>query len=134
MRGKLIIFVLLLAVSGLATGWWFARDSAFFDGESLPASLRRFSELQNLPEHDGIPLPDEVRVALTNASVSQIKIAVDGPATVTVDTGRLKDGAIKKTVVAATSNGFQIGQNVVNGTTLEIVPNRSPAIWVDDRQ
>jgi stage II sporulation protein D len=134
MRGKLIIFVLLLAVSGLAIGWWFARDSAFFDGESLPASLRHFSELQNLPERDGIPLPDEVRVALTNAAVSQIKIAVDGSATVTVDAGRLRDGALKKTVIAATTSGFQIGQNVVNGTTLEVVPNRSPAIWVDDRQ
>jgi stage II sporulation protein D len=134
MRGKLIIFVLLLAVSGLAIGLWFARDSAFFNVESLPASLRRFSELQNLPQRDGIPLPDEVRVALTNAAVSQIKIAVDGPATVTVDAVGLRDGALKKTVVAATSNGFQIGQSVAAGTTLEIVPGRSPAIWVDDRQ
>ena len=53
MRGKLIIFVLLLAITGLVFGWRFSGDSGFFDSSSIPASLRAFRELEDVPERAG---------------------------------------------------------------------------------
>src|ERR1700691_5330481 len=75
MRGKLIIFVLLFAIAGLVVGWRFGNESPFFDSRSVPVSLRSFRELADVPERSGLTLPSEVRVALTNAAVSQIEIA-----------------------------------------------------------
>ena len=74
MRGKLIIFVLVLGIAGLVVGWRFAGESSFFDSHSIPASLRSFRELEDVPEHAGLTLPSEVRVALTNSPVSQVEI------------------------------------------------------------
>jgi stage II sporulation protein D len=136
MRGKLIIFVLLLAVAGLVVGWRFAGDSSLFESPSLPASLRSFRELADVPEHRGLPLPDAVRVALTNNPVAQVEITVDGPYTMTADsaqTATLKGSGFKATISALT-NGFRVGRQSVGGTTLEVVPEHSPGIWVADRQ
>ena len=136
MRGKLIIFVLLLAVAGLVVGWRFAGDSSLFESPSLPASLRSFRELADVPEHRGLTLPDAVRVALTNNPVAQVEITVDGPYTMTADSTQaatLKGSGFKATISALT-NGFRVGRQSVGGTTLEVVPEHSPGIWVADRQ
>jgi stage II sporulation protein D len=136
MRGKLIIFVLLLAIAGLVVGWRFANELPLFDSRSVPASLRSFRELEDVPERSGLALPSEVRVALTNAPVSQVEIAIDGPYAVTADgAGSPSNGGTGlKANVTALPNGFRIGRRQVAGTTLEIIPERSPAVWVGDRQ
>jgi stage II sporulation protein D len=137
MRGKLIIFVLLLAVSGLVVGSRFAGESSFFESRSIPASLRSFRELEDVPQRSGLTLPEEVRVALTNSAVPQIEIAVDGLYTVTADAASspvLRGAALKPTFVAPVPNGFRVGQQQIAGTTLEIVPARSPGVWIADRQ
>src|SRR5271154_2417917 len=36
--------------------------------------------------------------------------------------------------VAPVPNGFRIGHRQVTGTTLEIVPEHSPGVWIGDRQ
>jgi stage II sporulation protein D len=136
MRGKLIIFVLLLAVAGLVIGWRFAGESTFFDSRSIPASLRTFRELEDVPQHAGLALPGEVRVALTNSPVSQVEIAVEGAFTVTADGAGspVRGSGLKATLVVALPNGFRFGARQIAGTTLEIVPERSPAVWIADRQ
>ena len=137
MRGKLITFILLLAVAGLVVGWRFGGDSSLLDSRSIPASLRSFRELEDVPEHAGLTLPDEVRVALTNSPVSQVEIAVDRPFTVTADDVRapvLRGNGLKPTLVAPGPNGFRLGQRQITATTLDIVPEQSPAIWIADRE
>ncbi len=137
MRGKLITFVLLFAVAGLVVGWRFAGDSSFFQLDSLPASLRSFRELADVPEHRGLTLPDAVRVSLTNNPVAQVEIAVDGPYSVMVDRASspvLAGDGLPVTLVSALTNGFRFGGRQVRATTLEIVPEQSPSIWVGDRE
>jgi stage II sporulation protein D len=137
MRGKLVIFVLLLAIGGLMIGWRFAGESTLLDSRSLPASLRSFRELEDVPECTGLTVPDEVRVALTNSPVPQLEFAVDGPYAVTVDGASapaLRGSGLKATPVATQPNGFRIGSRQLTGTTLEIVPEHSPGIWIGDRQ
>jgi stage II sporulation protein D len=137
MRGKLIILVLVLGIAGLVVGWRFAGESSFFDSRSIPASLRSFRELEDVPVHAGRTLPSEVRVALTNSPVSQVELAVDGAYTATVDGGGppvQRANGLKTTLVTPLPNGFRVGQRQINGTTLEIAPERSPGVWVADRQ
>jgi stage II sporulation protein D len=137
MRGKLIIFVLLLAVSGLVVSWRFAGESSFFESRSIPASLRSFRELEDVPERSGLTPPKEIRVALTNGPVPQIEIAVDGPYTVKADGAAspiLRGTGLKATFVVPVPNGFRIGRQHVAGSTLEIVPAQSPGVWIADRQ
>ena len=103
MRGKLIIFVLVLAVAGIAVSWRFAGDPSLFESASIPASLRSFRELEDVPQHRGLTLPQEVRVALTNGLVPQIEIAIDGSYTVTADGAVapvLRGTGLKSTITA----------------------------------
>jgi stage II sporulation protein D len=137
MRGKLIIFVALLGIAGLVIGWRFASESSLFDAHSIPASLRSFRELEDVPDHVGLTLPREVRVALTNSPVSQVEIAVDGAYTATVDAAGSpvqRGTGLKSTLATPLPNGFRVGQRQFVGTTLEIAPERSPGVWVADRQ
>jgi stage II sporulation protein D len=137
MRGKLIIFVLLLAVAGLVVGWRFAGQSDLFDTSSIPASLRSFRELEDVPEHKGLSLPKEVRVALTNSPVSQVEISIDGAYDVTADAAAnalFRGNGLKATLVATTPYGFQFGPRQVRGQALEIGPERSPGVWIADRE
>ena len=113
MRGKLILFVLLLGIAGLVVGWRFAGESSFFDSHSIPASLRSFRELEDVPVHAGLTLPSEVRVALTNNPVSQVEFAVEGalhrkrrqcPLAV------LQGSGTKSTLVMPLPTGFRVGR------------------------
>ncbi|HEV3300194.1 MAG TPA: SpoIID/LytB domain-containing protein [Planctomycetaceae bacterium] len=137
MRGKLILFVLLLGIAGLVVGWRFAGESSLFDSRSIPASLRSFRELEDVPVHAGLTLPSEVRVALTNSPVSQVEFAVEGAYTASVDgvpSAVLRGNGMKSTLVTPLPNGFRVGHRQITGTTLDIVPERSPAVWVADHE
>jgi stage II sporulation protein D len=136
MRGKLVIFVLVLAVAGIAVSWRFAGDPSLFESGSIPASLRSFRELEDVPQHRGLALPQEVRVALANGPVPQIEIAIDGSYTVTADgaVAPVLRGTGFKATISATSNGFRIGRQQVPAMTLEIVPTHSPGAWIADRE
>jgi stage II sporulation protein D len=137
MRGRLIIFVLLLAVTGLVIGSRFAGESAFFDTQSIPASLHAFRELEDVPERLGFTVPEEVRVALTNSPVSQVELAVDGAYAVTADgagTPAMGGNGLKATLITLLPNGFRLGRRQVVGTTIDVVPEHSPGLWIADRQ
>jgi stage II sporulation protein D len=135
MRGKLIIFVLLLGIGGLVIGWRLAPDS--LESPSIPASLRTFRELEDVPEFAGLSLPKEVRVSLTNGPVAQAEVAIEGRYNVTADgagTPVAQGNGLKATLVTALPNGFRIGRRQISASTLEIVPERSPALWIADRE
>ncbi len=137
MRGKLVIFVLLLAIAGVVVGWRFAGESSFFDSSSIPASLRAFRELEDVPQRSGFPIPEEVRVALTNSAVPQVEVTLDGAYALSTDgvsDSALRGNGLKATLVAPLPNGFRVGRTQIAGTTLDIVPEHSPAIWIADRQ
>ena len=139
MRGKLVIFVLLLAVSGLLAGWKISHDpQCFIGGRATPA------DLASVPPRRGFAFPREVRVCLTAAPVSQVQVTVDQPYTAQpytaqsfttqapgVATKREPPGTV---VVSVVPNGFRIGKRDFRGTSLEIVAERSPAIWVEDHE
>jgi stage II sporulation protein D len=133
MRGKLVFFVLLLAASGLLAGWKIAHDrQCFIGGKASPV------ELASVPRRGGFDLPREVRVCLTSAPVSQSHLTIDQPYTAQPlgvaqkqPPRRESPGAI---VVSVLPGGFRVGRREFRGTSLEIVVERSPAIWVEDHQ
>lgn len=92
-----------------------------------------------------------VRVVLTPSSKSVLRIAIDGPYRVrTVDgDGERSERAepvqenarelhvsqrLSETLVKPLADGFQIGARRFRATMLELVPDRSPAVWVNDHQ
>ena len=46
----------------------------------------------------------------------------------------LRGNGLKSTLVTPLPNGFRVGHRQFTGTTLDIVPERSPAVWVADHQ
>jgi len=131
MRGKLIFFILLLAAAGLFAGWEISHNpQCFIGGHGISA------ELASVPRRGGFDFPREVRVCLTTAPVSQVRLTVDQPYTAQLPGAPSKQppqleapGAI---VVSVQSNGFRIGRRDFRGTSLEIAAGDSPAIWVED--
>ena len=76
MRGKLVLFVLVLGVAALLGGWEVSHNPQLFIGG--PGNL---AELKSVPRHGGFDIPHEVRVCLTPAPVFE-RITVDQPYTV----------------------------------------------------
>jgi stage II sporulation protein D len=135
MRGKLVLFVGLLALAGLTVGWRVAHDPGdFIPGLSVSGS----GELATVPLHSAISLPREVRVNLTSVPVAETDLGIDGPfaaglvgASQPVAEGQLLPD---RTIVRPLPGGFRIGRREFKVDALEIVADRSPAIWVGDHQ
>jgi stage II sporulation protein D len=133
MRGKLIVFVLILAASAITAGWKIAHDPRCFIGNrGGPARLAA------VPHRGGFEFPREVRVRLTDTPVSQVQLTVDRPYTAQ-PVGAAPDKSLGRespgtTVVFVLPNGFRIGRREFHGTSLEIEAERSPAIWVEGHQ
>ncbi len=141
MRGKLVFFVLLLAVSGLVAGWKVAHDpQCFIGGGASPGELA--AELASVPPRGGFDFPREIRVCLTAAPVSQVQMTIDQPYTAQPLGPKQPLGVAPKQplrrespgtiVVSVLPNGFRVGRRDFRGTSLEIEAERSPAIWVED--
>ncbi|MGE3313763.1 MAG: SpoIID/LytB domain-containing protein [Planctomycetaceae bacterium] len=78
-----------------------------------------------------------VRVNVAERPVSEITLAVDGSFRITpVESDRVLHSAkrLAATAVETTANGFRIGGREIRATRIEIVPEISPAIWVNDNQ
>jgi stage II sporulation protein D len=131
MRGKLISFILLLAAAGLFAGWEISHNpQCFIGGHGISA------ELASVPRRGGFAFPREVRVCLTAAPVSQVRLTVDQPFTAQLSGSPSKrppqlesPGAI---VVSVQSNGFRIGRRDLRGASLEVAADGPHAIWVED--
>jgi stage II sporulation protein D len=131
MRGKLVLFVLLLAGAGLVAGWEASHNPRLFIGGTGISA-----DLASVPRRGGFDFPREVRVGLTASGVSRIQITVEQPYTVgqpgVAPRQPLRREAPGTNVVSVTPSGFRIGRRDIPGTSLEITAERSPAIWVED--
>lgn len=79
----------------------------------------------------------EVRVNLSDSPLRTVSLAVDGPYRITpVGNERVlsREKRLAETTIETTSDGFEIGIRKIRGARLEIVPDKSPAIWVNDHQ
>ncbi len=131
MRGKLVLFVLVLAVAALLGGWEVSHNPQLFIGG--PGNL---AELKSVPRRGGFDISHEVRVCLTPAPVLRAQITVDQPYTVQQSgispRQPLRPEAAGTNVVTLTPSGFRFGRRDIPGTSLEITAEHSPAIWVED--
>jgi stage II sporulation protein D len=131
MRGKLIFFMLLLAAAGLFAGWEISHNPQCFIG-----SKGISAELASVPRRGGFAFPREVRVCLTNAPVSQVRLTVDESYTLQPPGAPAKQPSHLETpgafVVSVQPNGFRIGRRDFRGSSVEIAAGETPAIWVED--
>ena len=131
MRGKLVLFVLVLGVAALLGGWEVSHNPQLFIGG--PGNL---AELKSVPRHGGFDIPHEVRVCLTPAPVlrgaDHRRSTVHGPATGNSPKATAAPEAAGTNVVSLTPSGFRFGRRDIPGTSLEITAEHSPAIWVED--
>src|SRR5580692_10093266 len=129
MRGKLVLFVLVLAVAALLGGWEVSHNPQLFIGG--PGNL---AELKSVPRRGGFDISHEVRVCLTPAPVLRVQITVDQPYTVQQPgippRQPVRPDAPGTSVVSLTPSGFRFGGRDIPGTSLEITAEHSPAIWV----
>lgn len=78
-----------------------------------------------------------VRVNLTPTAAKRLAIAIDGPYTMQAVTGArvlVRGDRLAACEVTATATGLKIGATTYPAERIELVPERSPAIWVDDHQ
>jgi stage II sporulation protein D (peptidoglycan lytic transglycosylase) len=130
MRGKLVVFILVLAAGGLVAGWKISHDPQCFIGARGVSA-----ELAAVPRQGGFHFPAEVRVCLTTQPVGQAQVTIDGPYRIrSVDGGQtIAQAESPDTIlVVPTANGFRVGPREVSGAALEIETEGPPAIWVDD--
>src|SRR5579871_6698079 len=107
MRGKLVFFVLLLAIGALVAGWKISHDPQCFIGPRGGSA-----ELAAVPRRGGFHFPTEVRVCLTPAAVGQAQLTIDEPYTISSIDGAqppVHADSAATIVVSPTSNGFRIG-------------------------
>jgi stage II sporulation protein D len=131
MRGKLVLFALVLAVAAVLGGWEVSHNPQLFIGG--PGNL---AELKSVPRRGGFDISHEVRVCLTPAPVLRVQITVDQPYTVQQPgippRQPVRPDAPGTSVVSLTPSGFRFGGRDIPGTSLEITAEHSPAIWVED--
>jgi stage II sporulation protein D len=133
MRGKLVVFVLILAASAIIAGWEVAHDPhSFMGGFGVPA------QLPGVPRRGGFEFPREVRVSLTDAPVVQVQMTVDRPYSAqpigTAAEKSLRRESPGAATVSVSAKGFRIGRREYRGASLEIEADRSPAIWIEGHQ
>lgn len=106
-----------------------ARSGNFHDDLPLRAPARIKS-----PRYRSEPV---IRVGLTESPVRQLTLEIAGPYQIrpTGDSRVLKKGrSLSATRVVATDKGIRVGNDVLGGRHFEIIPDKSPAIWVNDHQ
>lgn len=126
-RTRSVWFGLLSLTTALVLGtvgvWWTARAPRLpvlqVAGDRVPQSAWSLRVALT-------PSP-QVRLTLTIDSAWEARLPGDGRL---LGNGRALNGA----VVTATKTGIRVGDRVFPTTRLELVPDRSPAIWVDDHQ
>jgi stage II sporulation protein D len=130
MRGKLVLFLALLAAAALTLGWNVGRNPRFLIGPSADDGLSA------VPHQADLPCPVVVRVNLTDSPVSRVRIDIDGPYAIRPFNGWgliLQGNRLGPVTFQHLSDGFRIGKVRLPGFgSLEIVSERSPAIRVDN--
>lgn len=79
-----------------------------------------------------------IRVALTGRAVSTVRLRIDGPYRVVPlkegDKGQRFEDPLAESVIAVRKGAVEIAGKAFRGEGVEVIPERSPAVWVDGRQ
>ena len=132
--------ILATALTGLAisTCGYFA-----LNGVDFSAALQTGSKSGTPPmPAEMLPAPSlgesrPVRVCLTDHPARSVRLKIDGPFTVrTVGSEKPlhAESSLKECTVKFSAQSLQIGRATLSGTRFEIVPENSPAIWINDHQ
>jgi stage II sporulation protein D len=128
--------VFLLAVLAGAAAWVFERAEAPHRGGVAPETRPRRAAAKKqtaAPSSAG----GVIRVALTRQAVASVRLRVEGAyRVVPLGGGAAKDfdGPLGETGVSTGTDGVEIGGAAFGGEGVEVVPAKSPAVWVGDRQ
>jgi len=104
-------------------------------GQGQPDTTR--SSAPRKPRSYGETWNPTIRVNLTPTTLAEVPFSVDGPCSIIVPgTNRVLStpNRIEKTVAAVDGAGIRIGETLFPASELEIVPVRTPAIWVGRHQ
>lgn len=109
----------------------------FFSSQGQGQPAGKPAEKPRSPRSYGETWNPTIRVNLTPAALAEVPFSVDGPCSVIVPgTNRVLStpNRIEKTVAAVDGAGIRIGETVFPASELEIVPVRTPSIWVGRHQ
>lgn len=127
MKRSLLVYVTLLALAG---------GAVFIYWKRTPPGLREW------PAREGtlVSLPSDtrpIRVNLTSSPRREFALSVDGGYTLrTVDGSQVlyHGNGLKPTTIVPTPDGFRIAGTEHSAPRLELLPERSPSIWIDNHQ
>ncbi len=131
MKPRLAVAMLLAAMTAMVLLWNPAADVP----ENI--STRRAVQLQVRHPAVNATFDPRVRVNLTDVPVTKSTIAIDGPFRVTPigDSRILYQGnRFAAATVFLTATGFRFGRVNLPASRIEIVSDKSPAVWVGDHQ
>ena len=104
-------------------------------GQGQPGSTNSSSPRK--PRNYGETWNPTIRVNLTPTALAEVPFSVDGPCSIIVPgTNRVLStpNRIDKTIAAVDGAGIRIGETLFPASELEIVPVRTPSIWVGRHQ
>lgn len=124
---RIVISVGVLAVA----------TAVLWDRPGKDAEKRNPSALSIRPSLDSDSKSQRIRINVTPRNSSGFDIAIDGPFVVRSTAGGrvlLRGRQLDRTRVSAKSGVIQIGRHTFRAASVEIVPERSPAVWVGTHQ
>ena len=137
-----VIALLLFAAAGVGGLWWLVNEDSKQSSQT-PATVqiaagsgtRRIQQPTTNATRRLVDSP--IRVNLTATAVSVLEIAIDKSYRIQLPGSRREIIATTRlavTEVRATADGIQIGRRKFRVKTLDIIPSKSPAIWINDHQ
>lgn len=132
MRRGVPVFVLFVATTGFVLLW----ISGYQNKKGRTRNPVRQTSLQIEQTHPSgfSPL---IRVNVTPSSGETVQIGVDGEFQILpVESSRVigRGKRLERAAVTATATGIRIGKNLYPVSRLEIVPEKSPSVWVGRHQ
>ncbi|MCH7987650.1 MAG: hypothetical protein IID46_00715 [Planctomycetes bacterium] len=132
MRRAVPVFVLFVATAGFVY-LWISGDEKNKDGIRNP--VRQTSLQIGHPQPSGFsPL---IRVNVTPAFGETVRIGIDGEYRILpVGSSRVigRGKRLERAPVTSAATGIRIGRNLYPVSRLEIVPEKSPSVWVGRHQ
>jgi len=125
----LSLAALALAVWGV---WWLAGPSSPVAERSEPLAVRSAALPLRFREHDRT-----IRVGVTSDPDRSVALEISEPFKVVAIGGArsLMEGTrLAACTVTSTLKGLRFGKKDIAATRVEIIPTRSPAVWVDGHQ
>ena len=129
MKRLAVLTILALILAAAATAVWHRPEPRGDKPQALQQPIRSQSI--------SFPAQPLIRVNVTPKSRNRVAIAIAGPYAIRdLKHGRFlgRYELLKSTFAVATARGIRIGDKDYAASSLEIVPHKSPSIWVGDHQ